>query len=131
MTDVEQWDPSLDALTNEHREILTHASLQLKKGGLGLTAMQQEKLRSVMKLSSPLWEKFVETADVETIVEWIKVLALCEETYSGFECGSKSPVIPLVRVLRRRSAYPTSLTLWIREHSKNRFLPHGSLLDRL
>jgi hypothetical protein len=40
-------------------------------------------------------------------------------------------VIPLARLLKSRGDYPEDLTAWIRAHTGNRFLPYGSLLDRL
>ena len=131
MNDVEQWDPAKNSLGELHRIVLSRAAGQLESGGLRLTDTDQTELRSVLLLGSSAWEKFVATTDVETIVGWIKVLTICEQEYSGFDCGAKSPVIPLVRVLKRRNAYPNDLTSWIKGHSRNRFLPHGSLLDRL
>jgi hypothetical protein len=49
----------------------------------------------------------------------------------GFETGPKSPVIALARALRKRGEYPDDLTAWIKVNTDNRFLPHGSLMDRL
>lgn len=131
MTDVEQWDPTKNSLGDVHRAILSKAAVQLERGGLCLTDTDQTELRSVLLLASSSWEKFVATTDEETLVGWIKVLTICEQEYSGFDCGAKSPVIPLVRVLRKRNAYPNDLTIWIKSHSRNRFLPYGNLLDRL
>lgn len=131
MTDVEQWDPTKNSLRDVHRVILSKGAVQLASGGLCLTDTDQAELRSVLLLGFSSWEKFVDATDVETIISWIKVLTICEQEYSGFDSGAKSPVIPLVRVLKRRNAYPSALTTWIKENSSNRFLPYGSLLDRL
>ncbi|MCY3884599.1 MAG: hypothetical protein OXG24_06725 [Gammaproteobacteria bacterium] len=131
MTHVEEWDPSAASLTEEHRRILTEAARQLDAGNLCLKLADQAKLKSVLFLGFSSWEKFVRADDSKTVVAWIKVLTSCEEKYSGFECGSKSPVISLARVLRKRGTYPSELSNWIKEHSNNRFLPHGSLMDRL
>jgi hypothetical protein len=40
-------------------------------------------------------------------------------------------VIAIVRELRHRGSYPKELTAWIKAHTTNRFLPYGSLADRL
>ena len=40
-------------------------------------------------------------------------------------------MIPLVRELKRRGAYPAELTAWIKANTDNRFLPYGNLMDRL
>ena len=44
---------------------------------------------------------------------------------------SFAPVIPLVAELKRRGDYPNDLTAWIKANTDNRFLPYGSLMDRL
>jgi len=49
----------------------------------------------------------------------------------GFELGARSPVIALVRLLKQRGEYPDDLTGWVKANTDNRFLPYGSLLDRL
>ena len=65
------------------------------------------------------------------LVGWARALTLAEETIPGCEGGAKSPVIALARLLRSRGDYPHDLTLWIKRVSSNRFLPYGSLMDRL
>ena len=89
------------------------------------------RLRPVMQLGADAWATFAENVDEKMIVKWIKVLCLCEERFFGFECGPRSPVIFLARELRKRGRYPKDLTLWIRNHSSNKFLPYGSLSDML
>ena len=49
----------------------------------------------------------------------------------NWEALGRSPVIPLVAELKRRGRYPRELTGWIKANTTNRFLPYGSLLDRL
>ena len=61
----------------------------------------------------------------------IRVFTLGEMQYSSWAAGDKSPVVPLVKELKRRGSYPAELTRWIKAHTDNKFLPHGSLLDRL
>jgi hypothetical protein len=39
--------------------------------------------------------------------------------------------VPLVALLKSRAAYPSELTRWIKTNTSNRFLPYGSLMDRL
>lgn len=131
MTDVEQWDPAKNSLRDLHRVILSKGAQQLEQGDLCLSDTDQAELRSILLLGASSWEKFVDSIDSTTIIAWVKVLTISEQEYSGFECGAKSPVIPLVRVLKRRNEFPSDLTSWIKSHSRNRFLPHGSLLDRL
>lgn len=53
------------------------------------------------------------------------------ETLPGWESGPRSPVIPLAAELKKRGEYPPELTRWIKANTENRFLPYGSLMDRL
>ena len=67
----------------------------------------------------------------QRLVGWARALTLAEESIPGCEGGAKSPVIALARLLRSRGDYPHDLTPWIKQVSSNRFLPYGSLMDRL
>lgn len=131
MTDVEQWDPRSISLGDNHRAILSNAWRERTGMKLPLTQEDLETMRVALMAKAGDWKQFAEPADDNTIINWIKVLVLCEEQYSGFDCGAKSPVIPLVGVLRQRGTYSREITSWIKENSSNRFLPYGSLLDRL
>ncbi len=69
-------------------------------------------------------------SDVE-ITGLIRIFTLGEMAYSSWVVGDKSPVVPLVKALKSRGSYDPELTPWIKAHTTNKFLPHGSLLDRL
>ena len=60
-----------------------------------------------------------------------KVFTLLEQQYGTFSAGADSPVITIVRSLKAQNAWQKSDTQWIKGHTDNRFLPHGSLMDRL
>jgi hypothetical protein len=77
------------------------------------------------------WAGCAATLSDAQIVTLIKAFTLAEESYAAWVCGEKSPVIPLVKELKGRGSYDPELTRWIRANSKNRFLPHGNLMDRL
>lgn len=55
------------------------------------------------------------------------------ERLPGWEAGERSPVIPLFRHWRAQVGDDArrALVAWIRANSDNRFLPHGSLQQRL
>ena len=129
MSEVSQWDPRTRRLSEDHRLILNKASRSMDSSNLGLSIEEQTKLIPALKFSPEAWLKFTEEMAVEELVDWIKVLTLCEFKLQGFDCGAKSPVIPLARRLKQQKKYPVELTTWIRKNSKNRFLPYGSLLD--
>ena len=129
MGEIGSWDPD-PKLSEQHRDILDRAADAIDQPGMGMTTETQQMLSSVIQASPQIWLDFVEQETTIRIIGWIKVLTLIEEVL-GVEVGAKSPVITLVRLLKKRNAYPNYLTEWIKSHSNNRFLPYGSLADRL
>ena len=129
MGEIGSWDPD-PKLSEQHRDILDRAADAIDQPGLRMTTETQQMLSSVIQASPQIWLDFVEQETTIRIIGWIKVLTLIEEVL-GVEVGAKSPVITLVRLLKKRNAYPNYLTEWIKSHSNNRFLPYGSLADRL
>ena len=71
-----------------------------------------------------------ELASVE-IEALIRTFTLGEMCHTALTADAKSAVIPLVRVLKQRGEYDKALTKWIKTNTDNKFLPHGSLMDRL
>lgn len=128
---VESWDPSAASLTSKHRVILNHAAEQLESGTIALTDDEQALLRPIMLMDDDAWQAFVATESSTSIKAWIRVLTLVERDFNGFEAGSRSPVLTLIRALKARDALPEDLFGWIKSHTQNRFLPYGSLADRL
>ena len=130
MSDIGSWDPDL-VLSQQHRDILNRAAEALDKPGLDMRSDARQSIQAAVQASPKIWLDFVD-GEVDTrIVQWIKVLTLIEGEVLGFDLGAKSPVITLVRLLKKRDKYPNDLTAWIKSHTKNRFLPYGSLADRL
>ena len=132
MSDVGTWDPGdRVTLSERHLDCVRRGSTQLEEPDFGLDEAELRVLAPVMSLDGEQWEAAARKQDAAELVAWIRFFTLAEARLPGFEAGAKSPVIPLARVLRERGEYPADLTAWIRAHSDNRFLPHGSLLDRL
>ena len=131
MSDVHDWDPAAHALGQAEGELLNRIASKITDNTLHLTSSQLASLRSIYPTNAHIWSEFSVNRTNEELVNWIKVFTLCPEQHSGFTDAERSPVITLVRVLRKRGSYPESLTSWIKQHSTNRFLPYGSLTDRL
>ncbi|MCY3540684.1 MAG: hypothetical protein F4X56_06650 [Gammaproteobacteria bacterium] len=131
MSDVQNWDPTLSTLGQTHRDLLNSLEIDTTDKQIQLTSEQLDILRVIFLIDARGWTEFAEDKNSAELICWIKLLSLVPEQYSGFDSGAKSPVISLVRVLRQRGGYPTYLTAWIKQHSTNRFLPYGSLTDRL
>ena len=84
-----------------------------------------------MLVNSEAWQSFADSESNASVEAWIKVLTLVERDFNGFEAGNRSPVLTLIKVLKERDALPDDLFSWIKAHTRNRFLPYGSLADRL
>ena len=131
MSDVGSWEPDEPALADVHRKILDAASKALGEPQLGLSAEQQNSIRQAVRASAESWRDFAQEQSSAEITNWIRALTRAEMMLSGFELGARSPVIALIRLLKQRGEYPDDLTKWVKEHTDNRFLPYGSLSDRL
>lgn len=97
----------------------------------GLHATEVDLGKRWTNLSSSIWRDLaIQLADAE-LLGLVQLFVMAEESLAGWEFGKKSPVILFAQELRKRKAWPKALTTWIRSHSRNRFLPYGSLSDRL
>lgn len=128
---VDSWDPAASGLQSRHREILNAACASLEDDSIAISSEDQAFLRPTMQRDAAEWQRFVAGEKSTTVVAWVKVLTLVERDFNGFEAGSRSPVLTLTKILKSRGELPPDLFAWIKAHTDNRFLPYGSLSDRL
>ena len=131
MSEVGSWEPDAPELSEVHRKMLGVAIQAIDQPQLGLSAVQQEVIRQAVRASAESWTKFAQEQSSDAIVSWIRALTRAEMVLEGLELGDRSPVIALARLLKRRGDYPDDLTAWVKANTDNRFLPYGSLSDRL
>jgi hypothetical protein len=81
----------------------------------------------LMDLEPAAWE-VAKDLDADGISKLIRFFTLVEMNVSGWEAGKKSPVIPLVRILKDRGEFDPTLRKWIKANTDNRYLPYGSAL---
>ncbi len=130
---VEGWEPpaatGLNAATVAQ---FVAASAQLEAPEFGLNADTVARLAAFARQGPTIdWGSAVESLTSDKIVSLIRLFTLAEGRFANWEAGANSPVIVLARLLKSRDAYPADLTSWIKANTENRFLPYGSLLDRL
>ncbi|AJQ96741.1 hypothetical protein [Gynuella sunshinyii] len=83
----------------------------------------------LMNLDLAAWQAVADNFDDTEIRRLIRFFTLAEAQLPGWEAQEKSPVIWLCRILKQRGQFPDKeLTRWIKAHTKNRFLPYGSVL---
>ena len=96
-----------------------------------LALSEQEVARFAPLLTIVDWAERAKALSDAEITGLIRIFTLGEMAYSSWVVGERSPVVPLVKALKLRESYDSELTSWIKAHTTNKFLPHGSLLDRL
>ena len=130
MSEVGAWEPAVE-LGEVHARALDEAAAGVADQALTVDEANAERLRQVVNAAAGARAALFADQNSVRLLGWLRALTLAEETVPGCEAGAKSPVIGLARLLRERGDYPADLTAWIKAVSSNRFLPYGSLLDRL
>ena len=130
---VESFDPSAvdHTISDARLARLLDAACCLDEENFGLETEEVRDLAAVARHPESDWSGQAETLGDEEIQALIRLFTLAESRLSGWESGAGSPVVPLATALKRRGAYPADLTRWIKSNTRNRFLPYGSLMDRL
>ena len=130
---VDTFDPTAipQALAAADVQSLLDAAARLDAPDFGLSTHEVTRLGRLARTDAADWPTATQALTNDELEALIRLLVLAEARLPGWESGAKSPVIPLARHLKGRSAWPEALTAWIKGNSRNRFLPHGSLLDRL
>lgn len=129
---VGAWDPSsqVAALDASVLKALLQAAERLEQQDFGLSPAEAERLAGAAQLGAKAWQAAAGLTNAE-LIALVRLFTLAESRLPGWKAGANNPVIPLCAMLRRRGAWPAELTAWVKAHSDNRFLPYGSLADRL
>jgi hypothetical protein len=130
-SDVGSWDPNAAPVILDEKLLERLAGLDLTAPMLGLEPAEVPGLAPLMKKPKAEWQLVLGGRSSDDLIGLVRFFALAESQFAGWEAGDASPVIPIAAELRRRGDYPESLTPWLKANSSNRFLPWGSLLDRL
>ncbi len=129
---VGAWDPAeqIVALSDSVLAELLAAAERLDEEGFGLPMAEVSRLAATARLKPEAWQAAAALDDAQ-LIQLVRLYTLAEGQFPDWKAGSASPVIALCRLLRQRGAWPADLTAWIKAHSDNKFLPYGSLADRL
>ena len=128
---VGSWNPAGPPVVLDEVLLARLAGLDLDAPMLGLEAAEVTRFAPLMKKPKAEWQLVLGGRSSDELVDLLRFFTLAESEFAGWEAGDASPVIPIAAELRRRGDYPDALTPWIKANSRNRFLPWGSLLDRL
>ena len=131
---IDTWEPSnpdpefsIDrAVLREFIQLSRNDQLMQLPNRLSPEVCDQQ--RPLMRLPRETWTKAAADFNNEELLHLVRFFTVAEQMLDGWEAAEKSPVIWLVRELRRRKAPPDrDLLLWIKANSDNRFLPNGAL----
>ena len=130
---VGTWNPSerITELSTPVLDELLAAATRSIDEDFGLSQTAVERLAGSANTNRADWRAALQNLDGDQIIALMRFYTLAEGRFPAWQAGSNSPVIPLARALRARGAWPPELTAWIKRHTDNKFLPYGSLLDRL
>ncbi len=121
----EVWSPMID---QPDRERLERFLAVMEEGDLqSLSEGEVTQGASLMKLEEVAWQILEDFTDDE-LEKLVRFFTLAEARYPGWEGGRRSPVIYMVRILKRRHAFTADLRKWIKANTDNRYLPYGSAL---
>ena len=129
---IEVWDPAGPEKGRSIDMGLLEKFLEVARGAESVSG---ELLKSagldsgewIMNQDASAWQS-AEDLSTDDLVSLVRFFTLVEARVSGWEAGRKSPVIPLVRLLKARDAFTPELRKWIKSNTDNRYLPYGSAL---
>ncbi len=92
-----------------------------------LDASQISQGAVMMTLDQDSWDS-IGAWDDRKIELLIRFFTIAEMQLPGWRAGHKSPVIALVKLLKKHNAFTEELRRWIKSNTDNRYLPYGSAL---
>lgn len=130
---VGTWNPSaqITELSNAILQELLVAAGHSSEREFGLSPTDIERLAGAAHSNRMDWQTATQHLGDGDLVALVRFFTLAEARFDSWQAGANSPVIVMARALRERGAWPADLTAWIKRHTDNKFLPYGSLLQRL
>lgn len=134
---VGSWDPKLQQASGEPaiadktltRFVEISQREQLDRIAEILDAEQQQLHAELMTLPQKAWEEACDILSDADIYHLIRFFTVAEMQLPGWEAADKSPVIWLNKILKARGKPLSKQQIqWIKQHTRNRFLPYGSVL---
>ncbi|MEE2914008.1 MAG: hypothetical protein VX745_04985 [Pseudomonadota bacterium] len=127
---IEVWEPKHPAgVTLEQLTALSAQMVDADLSDLG-TVLDKESIKrdaTLMTQTEESWEVAAALSD-DDIVVLIRFFTLAEMQLAGWEAGKRSPVVPLVKILKSRGVFTPELRKWVKANTDNRYLPNGAAL---
>tara|TARA_E500000331_G_scaffold205891_2_gene197496 strand:- start:4126 stop:4611 length:486 start_codon:yes stop_codon:yes gene_type:complete len=127
---IDIWEPQQPlTVTTERLSALAAQMSDAESGNLASLLGEEGVKRDAGLMTQPEenWS-VAESLSNEDIVRLVRFFTLAEMQLPGWEAGKRSPVIPLVKILKARSTFTPELRKWIKASADNRYLPNGAAL---
>lgn len=88
-----------------------------------------ETLQPFMAVPQSGWSDAMKAFNSDQLKSLCRFFTLAEDRWPEWFGGDQNPVIWICKELKTRGDFPDKdLTAWIKQHSRNRFLPYGNVL---
>ena len=127
---IDVWEPKQPAgVTLEQLTALAAQMVDADLSDLG-TLLDKESIKrdaALMTQTEESWEVAASLSD-DDIVVLVRFFTLAEMQLAGWAAGKRSPVVPLVKILKSRGVFTPELRKWVKANTDNRYLPNGAAL---
>ena len=127
---IDVWEPKQPAgVTLEQLTALAAQMVDADLSDLG-TLLDKESIKrdaTLMTQTEESWEVAASLSD-DDIVVLVRFFTLAEMQLAGWVAGKRSPVVPLVKILKSRGVFTPELRKWVKANTDNRYLPNGAAL---
>jgi len=132
---VDTWEPGQRdeppaALSPQVLQRFVMFGRQLRSGAFrhDLDAEEIRQLAPCARLDAGHWRALANELSDEDIIDLMRFFTVAERELPGWEAQEESSVIGLNKLLRGRGRkLERDFLLWIKQNSRNRFLPNGPL----
>jgi len=124
------WEPAKSVAVNREKlnaYLAFIEGLDLESLPAGVPETVQKGDGALMKLQATDWQVAEELNDAE-LEALIRFYTKAEMSISGWDAGQTSPVIYLVKILKKRGSFTAGLKSWIKANTDNRYLPNGAVV---
>ena len=127
---IDVWEPKQPA--GVRLEQLTALAAQMVDADLSDlgTVLDKESIKrdaTLMTQTEESWAVAAALSD-DDIVVLVRFFTLAEMQLAGWEAGKRSPLVPMVKILKSRGVFTPELRKWVKANTDNRYLPNGAAL---
>ena len=126
---VGSWEPGSDLPTVPSDAVQQALTLTDADDFPAAAPESVQPLQPFMTVSESDWHEAIAARNSDDLKQLCRFFTLAEDRWPDWFAGDRNPVIWICRELKQRGDFPDkALTVWIKQHTQNRFLPYGNIL---